>query len=85
MLDIQQMQPKTLGNEGCRSIVGINADMTATHRRGENNVVRKKDCHIPDRRFQLIDRDNPNTSSVKIMIDNGMVHTRMLLRHGSSY
>src|SRR5678815_4494108 len=84
MLDVQQVHAKVLGNERGRSIVRINTDMTAAHRGGEDDVMRKKDSHIHGRRFQLIDWNNSNASSVKIMVDHGMVHTRMLLRHGSS-
>jgi hypothetical protein len=85
VLHVSQMDPQMFGNDRRRGLVGVDTDMATAHGHVKNDVMRKKESQIRDSRLKLVGRNDANTTSMEIMIDNSVVHARMLLRHGSSF
>jgi hypothetical protein len=58
--------------------------MPATHGCEQYKVVRKEDSQVRDGAFQIFDGNNTDASSIKVVINDGVVHAWMMLRHGPS-
>ena len=59
--------------------MGVNTNVPASHGCRQDKVVWKENAHIRDSSIQIFDGYNANSSSVKIMVNYGVVHARMLL------
>jgi hypothetical protein len=79
MFDVGQMNAQVLRYQRCRRVMGVDTNVPASHGRRQDKVVWKENAHIRDGSVQIFDGDNANASSVKIMVNYGVVHARMLL------